>query len=81
VRDLTLFLSYINVEDSEAVLRGLRLLPPERPIDVLSIHVVALLAAERIAKALAEHSGKVTVFVSRYAMSGGTPIAPLPTRS
>jgi ClpP class serine protease len=34
-----------------------------------------VLAAEQIAKALADHKGKVTVFVPHYAMSGGTLIA------
>jgi len=33
------------------------------------------LAAEQIAKALADHKGKVTVFIPHYAMSGGTLIA------
>jgi len=34
-----------------------------------------VLAAEQIAPALRRHSGTVTVFVPRYAMSGGTLIA------
>jgi ClpP class serine protease len=68
--------SYINIEDSEAVLRAIRLTPPEQPIDVI-LHTPGglILAAEQIAKALAEHKGKVTVFVPHYAMSGGTLIA------
>lgn len=76
VRDLTLFLSRTQKQSE-----GVRLPPPKQPIHAFSIHVVALLAAERIAKALAEHNGKVTVFVSRYVMSGGIPIALLPTKS
>jgi ClpP class serine protease len=68
--------SYINIEDSEAVLRAIRLTPDEQPIDLI-LHTPGglVLAAEQIAKALAEHKGKVTVFVPHYAMSGGTLIA------
>jgi ClpP class serine protease len=68
--------SYIDIEDSEAVLRAIRLTPPEQPIDMI-LHTPGglVLAAEQIAKALAEHPGKVTVFVPHYAMSGGTLIA------
>jgi len=68
--------SYISIEDSEAVLRAIRLTPLEQPIDVV-LHTPGglVLAAEQIAKALAEHKGKVTVFVPHYAMSGGTLIA------
>jgi len=68
--------SYISIEDSEAILRVIRLTPPEQPIDVI-LHTPGglVLATEQIAKALAEHKGKVTVFVPHYAMSGGTLIA------
>jgi ClpP class serine protease len=68
--------SYISIEDSEAVLRAIRLTPPEQPIDVI-LHTPGglVLAAEQIASALAAHKGKVTVFVPHYAMSGGTLIA------
>lgn len=68
--------SYIDIEDSEAVLRAIRLTPPEQPIDVI-LHTPGglVLAAEQIAKALVERKGKVTVFVPHYAMSGGTLIA------
>lgn len=66
----------IGIDDSEAVLRAIRFTPPEQPIDVI-LHTPggAVLAAEQIAKALAEREGKVTVFVPHYAMSGGTLIA------
>ena len=66
----------INIEDSEAVLRAIRLTPDEQPIDLI-LHTPGglVLAAEQIAKALVEHKGKVTVFVPHYAMSGGTLIA------
>ena len=68
--------SYISIEDSEAVLRAIRLTPPEQPIDLI-LHTPGglVLAAEQITKALVEHKGKVTVFVPHYAMSGGTLIA------
>src|SRR5438445_812878 len=66
----------ISIDDSEAVLRAIRLAPPEQPIDII-LHTPGglVLAAEQIAKALVERKGKVTVFVPHYAMSGGTLIA------
>ncbi len=68
--------SSIGIEDSEAILRAIRLTPPDQPIDLI-LHTPGglLLAAEQIAKALVDHKGKVTVFVPHYAMSGGTMIA------
>ncbi len=68
--------SSINIEDSEAILRAIRLTPDDQPIDMI-LHTPGglLLAAEQIAKALVEHKGKVTVFIPHYAMSGGTLIA------
>lgn len=68
--------SHISIEDSEAVLRAIRLTPQDQPIDLI-LHTPGglVLAAEQIAKALVEHKGKVTVFVPHYAMSGGTLIA------
>ena len=68
--------SSIDIEDSEAILRAIRLTPDEQPIDLI-LHTPGglVLAAEQIAKALVEHKGKVTVFVPHYAMSGGTLIA------
>ena len=70
------FSSYIDIEDSEAVLRAIRLTPDDQPIDMI-LHTPGglVLAAEQIAKALSEHKGKVTVFIPHYAMSGGTLIA------
>ena len=67
---------YINIEDSEHVLRAIRYTPPEMPIDLL-LHTPGglVLAAEQIARALDKHPAKVTVFVPHYAMSGGTMIA------
>jgi len=68
--------SYIDIEDSEAVLRAIRATPPDEPIDVI-LHTPGglVLAAEQIAHALAQHPAKVTVIVPHYAMSGGTLIA------
>lgn len=67
---------YINIEDSEQVLRAIRLTPPDMPIDLV-LHTPGglVLAAEQIAHALMRHQAKVTVFVPHYAMSGGTMIA------
>jgi ClpP class serine protease len=67
---------YIDIEDSEQVLRAIRLTPPEMPIDIV-LHTPGglVLAAEQIASALKRHKGDVTVFVPHYAMSGGTLIA------
>jgi len=67
---------YIDIQDSEEVLRAIRLTPPELPIDVI-LHTPGglVLAAEQIASALHDHPGRVTVFVPHYAMSGGTLIA------
>lgn len=67
---------YINIEDSEHVLRAIRLTPENMPIDIL-LHTPGglVLAAEQIAYALKKHKAKVTVFVPHYAMSGGTLIA------
>jgi len=67
---------YINIEDSEHVLRAIRYTPPDMPIDLL-LHTPGglVLAAEQIARALEKHPAKVTVFIPHYAMSGGTMIA------
>ena len=67
---------YIDIEDSEAVLRAIRLTPPEMPIDIL-LHTPGglVLASEQIAFALKRRQGKVTAFVPHYAMSGGTLVA------
>ncbi|RKX48962.1 MAG: hypothetical protein DRP32_06140 [Thermotogae bacterium] len=67
---------FIDIEDSEEVLRAIKLTPDDMPIDFI-IHTPGglVLAAEQIARALKKHKGKVTVFVPHYAMSGGTLIA------
>ena len=67
---------YISIEDSEQVLRAIRLTPPDTPIDLI-LHTPGglVLATEQIARALIRHRAKVTVFVAHYAMSGGTMLA------
>lgn len=67
---------FISIEDSEQVLRAIRLTPPDVPIDLI-LHTPGglVLATEQIARALLRHSAKVTVFVPHYAMSGGTMLA------
>lgn len=67
---------YIDIEDSEQVLRAIRLTPDDMPIDLI-LHTPGglVLAAEQIAAALGRHPAEVTVFVPHYAMSGGTMLA------
>jgi ClpP class serine protease len=67
---------FIDIDDSEAVLRAIRLTPDDRPIDLL-LHTPGglVLASEQIAYALREHPATVTVLVPHYAMSGGTLLA------
>jgi ClpP class serine protease len=67
---------FIDVEDSEAVLRAVRLTPDTVPIDLVAHTPGGLvLASEQIARALHRHPAKVTVLVPHYAMSGGTLLA------
>lgn len=67
---------YIDIHDSEQVLRAIKLTDPSVPIDLI-LHTPGglVLATEQIAMALCRHPGKVTVFVPHYAMSGGTLLA------
>src|SRR6267142_180659 len=67
---------YIDIDDSEAVLRAIKLTNPDVPIDLI-LHTPGglVLAAAQIASAIQRHKAKVTVFVPHYAMSGGTLIA------
>lgn len=67
---------FINIEDSEEVLRAIQLTDPHLPIDLI-LHTPGglVLASEQIASALVAHRADVTVFVPHYAMSGGTLIA------
>ncbi|MCS6998134.1 MAG: ATP-dependent Clp protease proteolytic subunit [Aquificaceae bacterium] len=67
---------YINIEDSEQVLRAIRMTPPDMPIDLI-VHTPGglALAATQIANALVRHKGPVRVIVPHYAMSGGSLLA------
>jgi ClpP class serine protease len=67
---------YIDIDDSEHILRAIRLTPDDVPIDII-LHTPGglVLAAEQISLALRSHPAKVTVFVPHYAMSGGTLLA------
>ena len=70
------FYRYIDIEDSEQVLRAIRTTPPDTSIGIV-IHTPGglVLAATQIALALKDHPAKTTVIVPHYAMSGGTLIA------
>ncbi|MDK2372979.1 MAG: ATP-dependent Clp protease proteolytic subunit, partial [Candidatus Korarchaeota archaeon] len=70
------FYKFIDIEDSESVLRAIRSTSPDTPIDLI-IHTPGglVLAASQIARALKKHPAKTTVIVPHYAMSGGTLIA------
>ncbi len=67
---------HIGIEDSEQLLRAIRMTDPDVPIDIV-LHTPGglVLATEQIAHAIKGHPAKVTVFVPHYAMSGGTLIA------
>ncbi len=67
---------YIDINDSEEILRAIKLTDKNIPIDLI-LHTPGglVLASEQIANALKKHPAKVTVFVPHYAMSGGTLIA------
>jgi len=67
---------YIDVNDSEEVMRAIHLTDPAVPLDIV-LHTPGglVLAALQIARAIHKHKGKVTAFVPHYAMSGGTLIA------
>ncbi len=65
---------YIDIEDSEAVIRAIRSTPPNQPI-ALVLHTPSglALAASQIAIALKRH--RKIVIVPHYAMSCGTLVA------
>ena len=67
---------YIDIEDSEEVLRAIRMTAKDAPIDII-LHTPGgiALAATQIAFALKDHGGRKTVMIPHYAMSGGTLIA------
>jgi ClpP class serine protease len=67
---------YIDIEDSEKVLRAIRMTSSDVPIEII-LHTPGglVLASEQIASALKRHQAKVTALIPHYAMSGGTMIA------
>ncbi|PUA33614.1 MAG: hypothetical protein B7O98_04150 [Zestosphaera tikiterensis] len=67
---------FIDIEDSEEILRAIRMTPPDKGI-MLVMHTPGglMLAASQIALALKRHPGRKIVVVPHYAMSGGTLIA------
>jgi ClpP class serine protease len=67
---------YIDINDSEEVIRALHLTDPGVPLDLI-LHTPGglVLASFQIACAIRKYKGKVTVFVPHYAMSGGALIA------
>jgi len=70
------FYKYIDIEDSEQVLRAIRMTPQDMPIAII-IHTPGglVLAAAQIALALKDHKAKTIAIIPHYAMSGGTLIA------
>ncbi len=67
---------YIDVNDSEAVLRAIHMTDPKVPLDLV-LHTPGglVLAALQIARAIKAHPGRVRVHVPHFALSGGTLIA------
>src|SRR4030081_2915423 len=67
---------YIDINDSEEVLRAIQMTDENVPLDLV-LHTPGglVLAALQIARAIRGHKAKVTVFVPHYAMSGGTLIS------
>jgi ClpP class serine protease len=67
---------YIDMNDSEAVLRAIHMTDNDVPLDIV-LHTPGglVLAATQIARAIKAQKAKVTVFVPHMAMSGGTLIA------
>jgi ClpP class serine protease len=67
---------YIDIDDSEEVLRAIHMTDDDVPLDII-LHTPGglVLAALQIARAIHDHKAKVTVFVPHYAMSGGTLIS------
>jgi len=70
------FRRFIDIEDSEQILRAIRMTPAHMPIDLI-LHTPGglVLASDQIAYALKRHAGRITVIVPHYAMSGGTLVA------
>jgi ClpP class serine protease len=69
-------LRYIDIHDSEEVIRAIHMTDRDVPLDLV-LHTPGglVLASLQIARAIAKHPARVTVHVPHYAMSGGTLIA------
>lgn len=69
-------LRYIDLNDSEDVLRAIATTPKDKPLELI-LHTPGglILPALQIARAVKAHPARKTVFVPHYAMSGGTLIA------
>jgi ClpP class serine protease len=67
---------YIDINDSENVLRAIQMTDDDVPLDMV-LHTPGglVLAALQIAQAIRDHKSNFTVFVPHYAMSGGALIA------
>ncbi len=67
---------YIDIQDSEHIIRAIKMTDDSIPIDII-LHTPGglVLASEQIAHAILRHPSKVTVFIPHYAMSGGTLVA------
>ena len=67
---------FIDIQDSEEIIRAIKLTDDSIPIDMI-LHTPGglVLASEQVAHALLRHPAKVTVFIPHYAMSGGTLLA------
>jgi ClpP class serine protease len=67
---------YIDVNDSEEVLRAIQMTDDDIPLDIV-LHTPGglVLGTLQIAGAIPGHKAKVTVFVPHNAMSGGTLIS------
>jgi len=67
---------YIDIHDSEEVMRAIELTDPGVPLDIV-LHTPGglVLASLQIARALQQRKGEVRVIIPHYAMSGGTLIA------
>ncbi len=69
-------MKFIDINDSEEVIRAIHLTDKDVPIDII-LHTPGglVLASLQIALAIKKHPAKVTAYVPHYAMSGGTLIA------
>lgn len=67
---------YIDIEDAESILRGIRNTAKDRPIDII-VHTPGgqVHPSIQIARALKNHNGHTRVMIPHYSMSGGTIIA------